>query len=152
MDVMFSSKSNEWATPSALYEQLNALFGPFTLDPCSTEENHKCRTFYTIEQNGLDQDWGGHTVFMNPPYGRCIAAWIKKAHEESLKQGTKVIALIPARTDTRYWHEYVMKARAIYFIKGRVKFGDSENTAPFPSAVVYFDGQHYPSMGVISQK
>ena len=64
MDVMFSSKSNEWATPSALYEQLNALFGPFTLDPCSTEENHKCRTFYTIEQNGLDQDWGDHTVFI----------------------------------------------------------------------------------------
>ena len=151
MNVMFSSKTNEWATPDSLYSRLNELFGPFTLDPCSTEENHKCRTFYTIEQNGLEQDWGGHTVFMNPPYGRCISDWIKKAHEESQKDKTKVIALIPARTDTKYWHDYVMKARAIYFIKGRVKFGDSKNTAPFPSAVVCFDGQHYPSMGVITQ-
>lgn len=152
MNVMFSSKSNEWATPDSLFARLEEMFGPFSLDPCSTEENRKCPVYYTAEDDGLEKDWKGHTVFMNPPYGRCIAAWIKKAHEESQKPNTKVVALIPSRTDTKYWHKYVMRAQAIYFIKGRVKFGDSQNTAPFPSAVVIFKGEQYPVMSVIKQK
>ena len=78
---------------------------------------------------------------MNPPYGREISTWIRKAYLESLKPGTKVVCLIPARTDTRYWHEYCMKAKEIHFVKGRLKFGNSENSAPFPSAVVVFESQ-----------
>jgi hypothetical protein len=86
----------------------------------------------------LAKDWEGHKVFMNPPYGRQIGRWIEKAYKEAQKQDTTVVALIPARTDTRYWHDYVMKAAAIYFVKGRLKFGDGGNSAPFPSAVVVF--------------
>ena len=88
---------------------------------------------------------------MNPPYGRVIKDWIKKAYEEAQKDNTTVVALIPARTDTRYWHDYVMKAQAIYFVKGRLKFGNGGNSAPFPSAVVVFNGSDpgFPAMGMM---
>ena len=89
-------------------------------------------------EDGLKKSWQGHTVFVNPPYGRGIDAWIKKAYDEAQNPDTKVVMLIPARTDTKYWHDYVMKAEMVFFIKGRLKFGDSENCAPFPSAVVVF--------------
>ena len=135
--LMFSSKSNEWATPQDFYNKLNAEFG-FTLDPCATPTTAKCASYYTSDDDGLSKDWSGHTVFMNPPYGRDIKHWLKKAYDEGQKPNTTVVCLIPARTDTKYWHEYVMKAQAIYFVKGRLKFGDSENAAPFPSAVVIF--------------
>ena len=139
--VMFSSKSNDWETPQHFYDKLNKEFGPFTLDPCASEETTKVsENYFTPSDNGLFQDWGGQTVFMNPPYGRSISNWIKKAHEESQRPNTKVICLIPARTDTRYWHEYCMKADEIYLVKGRLKFGNSSNAAPFPSAVVVFRG------------
>lgn len=85
---------------------------------------------------------GGYTVFMNPPYGRAIGNWLKKAYEESLQQNTKVVCLIPSRTDTKYWHDYCMKASEIRFVKGRLKFGDSKNSAPFPSAIVIFNGNN----------
>ena len=91
-------------------------------------------------EDGLTKDWEGHVVFVNPPYGRGIDKWIKKSYEESRKEDTKVVMLIPARTDTKYWHQYVMRADEVHFVKGRLKFGDSENSAPFPSAVVVFDG------------
>ena len=140
--VLLSSKSNEWETPQDLYDGLNEIY-KFTLDPCSTHENHKCDKYYTQEDNGLAQDWSGETVFMNPPYGREIGKWIKKAYEESLK-GATVVCLIPARTDTSYWHDYCMKGE-IKFIRGRLKFVNRETPgitapAPFPSAIVIFNG------------
>jgi len=137
--VLFSSKTGNWATPQEFFDKLDWRFGPFDLDPCASPHNTKCANFYTEAENGLSKDWTGHTVFVNPPYGRGIEDWIRKGYESAeADNNTKVVMLIPARTDTRYWHDYVMKAEFVYFIKGRLKFGDSENAAPFPSAVVVF--------------
>ena len=143
--VMFSSKTAEWTTPQAFYDRLNQEFN-FTLDPCCTDETAKCNTYYTEADDGLSQSWAGHSVFMNPPYGRSIKDWIRKAYEESRKPNTVVVALIPARTDTRYWHDYCMEASEIRFIKGRLKFGESNNSAPFPSAVVVFGSGSNPQI------
>lgn len=134
---MFSSKSDEWATPQNFFDELNKEFG-FTLDPCSTDENNKCDKYFTIEDDGLTQDWEGETVFCNPPYGRVIGDWVKKCYEESKKPNTNVVMLIPARTDTRYFHDYIYNKAEIRFIRGRLKFGNSKNSAPFPSMVVVF--------------
>tara|TARA_R110000824_G_scaffold245455_1_gene434498 strand:+ start:145 stop:633 length:489 start_codon:yes stop_codon:yes gene_type:complete len=156
-ETMFSSKSGEWSTPNDFFQKLNWRFGPFDLDPCASPHNTKCDNFYTEPENGLSKSWQGHTVFVNPPYGRGIEAWIKKAYEESQDSNTKVVMLIPARTDTRYWHDYVMKAELVYFVKGRLKFGDSSNSAPFPSAVVVFNNlpegwaDDYPRMGALQR-
>ena len=140
--VMFSSKTGQWATPQEFYDKLDWRFGPFNLDPCADSDNAKCTKFFTEGDDGLSQNWEGFTSFVNPPYGRGIDKWIKKAYEESRKDNTKVVMLIPARTDTKYWHQYVMKADEIHFVRGRLKFGDSENSAPFPSAVIVFDGSN----------
>jgi len=137
---MFSSKTGEWGTPQEFFDKLNWRFGPFDLDPCADANNTKCSRFFTENENGLSQNWEGSKAFVNPPYGRGIDKWIQKSYNEAKKSNTKVVMLIPARTDTRYWHDYVMKADEVYFVKGRLKFGDSENSAPFPSAVVVFDG------------
>ena len=136
LKTMFSSETDLWATPQAFYNRLYAGFN-FTLDPCSDGTNNKCALYFTAEQDGLAQDWAPHTTFMNPPYGRTIGEWICKAYEESQK-GATVVCLIPARTDTKYWHDYVMKAEEVRLVKGRLKFGGSKNSAPFPSAVVVF--------------
>ena len=138
-EVMFSSATSEWTTPQGLYNKLNSVYS-FTLDPCCTKESAKASTYFTKEDNGLAQSWEGHTVFMNPPYGRGMAPWIEKAYEEGCKDRTKVLALIPSRTDTKWFHSYCMKAQDIKFLKGRLKFGDSKNGAPFPSMLVLFDG------------
>jgi phage N-6-adenine-methyltransferase len=141
IDVHFSSKTNEWATPRPLFDELCAEFG-FTLDPCATPENAKCRKYFTKEQDGLSQCWCNETVFMNPPYGREIGKWVRKAYETSQK-GATVVCLIPARTDTAYWHDYAMKGE-VRFIRGRVYFeqmGKALCPAPFPSAIVIFRGQ-----------
>ena len=132
-EVMFSSKSNEWATPQALFDELDREFH-FTLDPCATPENAKCRKYYTQADDGLAQDWSGETVFCNPPYGREIQKWVKKA---AVSEATTVM-LIPARTDTTYFHDYIYGKAEIRFIRGRVKFGDSKTGAPFPSMIVVF--------------
>lgn len=105
MSVHFSSKSNEWYTPQYLFDELNEKY-QFTLDPCASHENAKCDKYFTIEDDGLTKDWSKDIVFMNPPYGRNIKHWIKKAYEESVK-GATVVCLIPARTDTTYWHDYI---------------------------------------------
>lgn len=139
MSVHFSSKTNEWSTPQTFFDELDKEFN-FTLDPCATHDNAKCKKYYTIEDDGLLQDWSKDVVFMNPPYGREIKHWVQKAYEESLK-GATVVCLIPARTDTTYWHNYIFgKADDIRFIKGRLKFGDGKNSAPFPSAVIVYKG------------
>lgn len=136
--AMVSSKSNEWATPQDFFDELNKEF-KFTLDPCSTKENHKCDKFYTIEDDGLSKDWSNEVVFMNSPYGGHTRDWIKKAYEESLK-GAIVVCLIVSSTDRTYWHDFIFpRAAEIRFIRGRLKFGDSKMSAPFASAVVVFD-------------
>ena len=140
--VMFSSKTGQWATPIEFFKKLDWRFGPFDLDPCADPTNTKCANFFTEAEDGLSKDWAGFVSFVNPPYGRGIDKWIQKGYEESRKENTRVVMLIPARTDTKYWHNYVMKADEVYFVKGRLKFGDSDNSAPFPSAVVVFDGSN----------
>ena len=136
-DIALSSKSNDWATPQDFFDRYNEEFY-FTLDPCATHENAKCKKYYTKEENGLLQDWSGEVVFMNPPYGKEISSWIEKAYKE-YKKGTVVVCLIPARTDTKYWHKYIFPYAEIRFVKGRLKFGGSKNPAPFPSAVVIYN-------------
>lgn len=145
MEVHFSSKTNEWATPQNFFDMLDNEFN-FTLDPCSTKENAKCKKFYTKEDDGLSKSWEGEIVFMNPPYGREIKYWVEKAYTEvaRTRERTVVVCLIPARTDTRYWHDYIFgKAKEIRFVKGRLKFGDGSGSAPFPSADVVFDSEYY---------
>lgn len=131
---LYSSKTPEWATPQAFFDKLDDEFH-FTLDPCATPQNAKCKRFFTQADDGLSKKWTGR-VFMNPPYGRGIGAWVKKAYESAMG-GVIVVCLLPARTDTKWWHDYCMKGE-MRFIRGRLKFGDGKNSAPFPSAVVIF--------------
>jgi phage N-6-adenine-methyltransferase len=138
MSVHFSSATPEWYTPQATFDALNAEFG-FTLDPCCTHENAKCDRHFTQADNGLAQDWGSEVTFMNPPYGREIKDWMRKAYESSLN-GATVVCLVPARTDTAWWHDYSIKGE-IRFLRVRLKFGGAETNAPFPSAVVIFRPQ-----------
>ena len=151
MDVHFSSKTDDWATPQSFFNRLDNEFN-FTLDPCANELNAKCSKFFTKDDDGLTQSWAGERVFMNPPYGRVIGDWVRKAYEEAQNDNTVVVALIPARTDTKYWHEYVMKAKEIRLVKGRLKFGDGRNSAPFPSAVVIFEkreSEEFPQLSTM---
>ena len=136
--ALFSSATDEWETPKDLFDKLDAEFH-FTLDPAATPENAKCERFYTKADNGLQKSWGG-VVWLNPPYGRTIGLWVRKAWESSL-EGATVVMLIPAQTDTKWFHDYVYGKAEIRFIKGRVKFGNSKNGAPFPSMVVIFRGK-----------
>jgi len=150
--LMFSSKSNEWETPQELFDNLNKHY-KFTLDPCCTIESAKCQKYYTNKDDGLSQSWSGERVFVNPPYGD-IKSWVKKAHDELKQNGVTTVMLIPARTDTKYWHDYIMKAATrIFFVKGRLKFknkviadytGKSKlSPAPFPSVVIEFSMQYH---------
>lgn len=133
-NVMFSSKTCEWETPIEFFKKLDAKYH-FTLDVCATKENAKCEKFFTREDDALTREWNG-VCWMNPPYGREIGKWVKKAFETALRGGT-VVCLLPARTDTSWWHDYCMKGE-ITFVRGRLKFGGCSNSAPFPSAVVVF--------------
>lgn len=133
--VHFLSKSCEWETPQYLFDGLNAEFG-FDLDVCANPSNAKCRKFFTKAEDGLGQTWEG-TVWMNPPYGRTIERWMKKGFESALAGTALVVCLVPARTDTRWWHKYATRGE-IRYLKGRLKFGGSKNSAPFPSAIVIF--------------
>jgi phage N-6-adenine-methyltransferase len=135
-DGMFTSNTDQWATPLDFYKKLNEEFA-FELDVCALPGNAKCERYFTPDIDGLQQEWNG-TCWMNPPYGREIGKWVKKAYESSL-EGATVVCLLPSRTDTKWWHDYCMKGE-IRLVKGRLKFGDSKNSAPFPSAVVIFGG------------
>jgi phage N-6-adenine-methyltransferase len=139
---MFTSATCDWATPLDVFADLNREFG-FTLDVCASPHNAKVDRYISSEDlwGGLNQPWSG-VCWMNPPYGKTIGAWVKKAWESS-QQGATVVCLLPSRTDTRWWHDYCMKADEIRFLKGRLKFmnpdyKDSKHVAPFPSAVVVF--------------
>lgn len=136
--ALTSSKTDNWATPQALFNSLHGEFD-FTLDPCADSENAKCPVYFDRERDGLAQNWTGR-VFMNPPYGKDISKWVQKAFESVACGACElVVCLLPARTDTRWWHEYCIRGE-VRFIKGRLKFGDSKNPATFPSVVVVFRG------------
>ena len=138
---LFTPNSNEWYTPQYIIDWVESNFGEIDLDPCASKHTNIGRINYTIEDGGLTKEWKG-VVYVNPPYGRDIKKWVKKA-KESRMTANKVIMLIPARTDTSYWHEYIFDYSSIYFIKGRIKFLDEElkerDAATFPSAIIVFD-------------
>ena len=133
-----SSKRHDWETPADLFAELDAEFG-FTIDVCATPENAKCDRFYSPDQDGLQQSWAGEVCWMNPPYGRDIGKWMAKAWTEA-QAGAIVVCLVPARTDTRWWHDYAMKGKVRY-LRGRIRFVGARYGAPFPSAIVVFGGQ-----------
>ena len=142
--LMFSSKNNSWCTPRDFFEKLNQEF-KFNLDPCCLPKSALCKKYFTPEEDGLKQSWDGHNAYVNPPYGREIGKWVMKASEE---QGGVVVMLIPSRTDTRWFHDYILGKAEIRFIKGRLKFVDMDYTgkeedrkmspAPFPSMLVIY--------------
>lgn len=135
-DVMFSSKTDLWETPQDFFDELDAEFH-FSLDVCAVPDNAKCAAYYTPEQDGLSQPWTG-VVWCNPPYGRNIGKWVQKAHEENRRNNNYIVMLLPARTDTKWFHDYILSKAEIRFIRGRLKFGGAKNSAPFPSMVVVF--------------
>lgn len=135
--VLFSSKEEKWATPQDFFDKLNDEFH-FTLDAAASPDNAKCANYFTEEQDGLAQSWGGHTVWCNPPYCRKTGLWVKKAYEEHQRTGCTVVMLLPSRTDVRWFHDYILGKAEIRFIKGRLKFGGNKNSAPFPSIVVIY--------------
>lgn len=134
MNVHFSSKTNEWSTPQDFFDKVNDEFH-FTIDVAATHENAKCTKYFNESDNALTKSWDNEIVWCNPPYGRTLGEWVKKA---SMATGGVVVMLIPARTDTKYFHEYIYGKAEIRFIKGRLKFGDSKNSAPFPSMLVIY--------------
>jgi phage N-6-adenine-methyltransferase len=144
--ALLSSTTDEWATPPDLFGRLSRWFGPFDLDVCATVENAKCPRYFTREVDGLQQEWAGR-CWMNPPYGRAVGKWVRKAWESS-GSGAIVVCLLPARPDTRWWQEYVIPyAATVDFLPGRVRFGGATSGAPFPSAVVVFHPQAEAACG-----
>ena len=136
--ALLSSNSYEWGTPQAFFDDLAREFGGFELDPCASAENHKCELYYTWRDDGLGMPWAPRRVFMNPPYGRGIGAWVEKACRESWA-GAMAVCLLPARTDTAWWHDWVMRYSAdIRYLRGRIRFEGGAHPAPFPSAIVVF--------------
>ena len=131
MEVHYSSKTEEWETPQEFFNILDREFN-FTLDPSCTIESAKCKKFYTKVENGLIQSWKNERVFCNPPYGRSIALWIEKM---ASKEADIAVGLLPARTDTRWFHDFIYGKAEVRFIRGRLKFGGSKHNAPFPSMV-----------------
>ncbi len=138
--VHFMSKRSDWATPQDLFDKLNKQFN-FDIDVCADVSNAKCKKYYSIEDDALSQTWKGY-CFMNPPYGREIPKWVEKAYESAKSGEATVVCLLPSRTDTKWWHDHVMKADTIRFIKGRLKFDGHKNSAPFPSVIAIFG--NYP--------
>ena len=148
-ELMFSSKKDDWETPQELFDELNKEFN-FEVDAAASDENHKCDIYFKknpdpFHCDGLTADWGGHITFCNPPYGREIGKWVRKAYETqksawNYKYKTIVVMLVPARTDTKWFHDYIYNKEnvEIRFLKGPLKFGNAKNSAPFPSMIVVF--------------
>jgi len=146
-EALFSSRSEEWETPPDLFRRLNDEFR-FTLDVCATAENAKCSKFFTKKENGLLQSWRGERCWMNPPYGKSIHYWMRKAKWEYIRNGTLVVALVPARTDTAWFHDHVYGVAILRFIRGRIKFipPDKKRASrlepnPFPSLLAIYRGE-----------
>ena len=138
---LLSSDKMDWGTPKAFFDSLNEEFH-FTVDVCASDWNKKLERFWSESDDALVQDWSGEVCFMNPPYGRDIKHWVKKAYDESLK-GAVVVGLIPSRTDTSYWHDFIQGKAEVRFLRGRLKFERPEGAgdpAPFPSAVIIWKG------------
>ena len=135
MNVHFSSKTDLWSTPQEFFDELNKEFN-FTLDVCANQDNAKCDRYFEQADNGLIQNWDNEVVWMNPPYGREIGKWVGKA---SQARGGVVVCLLPARTDTRWFHDFILGKAEIRFIKGRLKFGGQKNSAPFPSMIAVYN-------------
>lgn len=133
--ALFSSTSTTWETPPDFFARLDREFH-FTLDVCATRTSRKCQRFFDVADNGLEKRWKG-MCWMNPPYGRTISLWLRKALTESAL-GATVVALIPARTDTTWWQDIVMRAAEIRLVRGRLTFVGANAPAPFPSAVAVF--------------
>jgi site-specific DNA-methyltransferase (adenine-specific) len=137
LDKQFESATVEWPTPDTLWCPLNEEFG-FTLDVAATNENTKCLQFFTKADDGLAQPWQG-VCWMNPPYGRELSKWVKKAVEEQ-KNGVTTVCLIPARTNTGWWHDFVIPHAEVRFVRGRPKFGNANQGLPWPLAILIFKG------------
>ena len=136
--AQLTSNTCEWETPQDLFDRLDAEFH-FTLDVCATHDNAKCGRYFTREHDGLKQKWGG-IVWCNPPYGKGIIQWVQKAYHEA-ENGVTTVMLLPARTDTKWFHDYVLPVAELRFIRGRLKFGEAANNAPFPSIICIFKGK-----------
>lgn len=154
-EALYSSKKVEWETPQPIFDFINKAWH-FDVDVCALPENAKCNTYYTPEQDGLKQIWRG-VCWMNPPYGRDIAKWMRKAYNTAKSNHGSVVALVHARTDTKWWHDYAMKATYIIFIKGRLKFGNADASCPFPSCFVIFekgrvDTGCYPKIAAVDRE
>lgn len=138
--TLFSSEKMNWETPQIFFDNLNKKF-KFDLDACADDKNHKLNNYFTEKDNALEQDWNGN-VFVNPPYGRSISQFIQKSYEESVRDENRfIVLLIPARTDTKYWHEFIQGKATVKFLRGRLKFeidGFASDAAPFPSALVVY--------------
>lgn len=142
--ALFTSNKEDWETPQYFYDKLNAKYH-FQWDLAASDGNAKCDHYFNCEDNSLEQDWEGLSgnMFLNPPYGRELKLWVKKASETKLKRDQFLVMLIPSRTDTSYWHDYIFNHAEIEFLRGRLKFevdGVSGDSAPFPSAVVIYKG------------
>ena len=134
--ALYSSATDEWPTPRAFFARLDRRYH-FTLDPCATPENATCPTYFTKEDDGLKQDWRAHRVFCNPPYGRTVGAWARKCFEAS-QRGALIVLLVPARTDTKWFHDWVQGKAQIKFMRGRLRFGEADSCAPFPSMLATY--------------
>lgn len=145
---LFSSKETVYETPLNLFSLLNKEFS-FDIDVCAIPSNAKCQNFYSPDNDGLKQNWEGN-CWMNPPYGRQIKQWMEKAYMTAKKNNGTVVCLVPARTDTKWWHDLAMKATEIRFIQGRLKFGECNNSAPFPSCIVVFKRGDVGNIPIIS--
>jgi site-specific DNA-methyltransferase (adenine-specific) len=148
--ALFSSATGEWETPQWLFDELDKEFG-FTLDVCASPDNHKCGRYLSYKEDGLQQSWDNEVCWMNPPYGRQIGKWVERAHNEAWDGNAIVVCLLPVRPDTKWWQYYILHNRdmslpfvtqsswpQVRFVRGRLKFGNAKNSAPFPSAVVVF--------------
>lgn len=134
--VLFASNKMDWETPQWLFDMLNLEYN-FTMDVAASSENRKCGIYYNEQSDGLNSPWLGN-CWCNPPYGRQIGEWVKKAHNEARNGNATTVMLIPARTDTKYFHDYIYGKHEIQFLKGRLKFSNSKSSAPFPSMIVVF--------------
>jgi site-specific DNA-methyltransferase (adenine-specific) len=137
--ALYSSRTDEWSTPQDIFDELHHEFN-FTVDAAASKDNAKCKRYFDKETDGLKQSWAGETVWCNPPYGREIGKWMKKALVESRHPRTTVVMLVHARTDTAWFHDYVYHRTEIRFLRGRLKFGGAQYNAPFPSMVVIYRG------------
>lgn len=143
--ALFTSDKKNWETPTDFFNRLNKKFH-FNWDLAAEKHNHKVDNYFTKEDNSLVQDWGGleGNLFLNPPYGRELKNWVKKASETELDKGQYLVMLIPSRTDTSYWHDYIFGKAQIKFLRGRLKFevnGEPRDAAPFPSALIIYKGE-----------